>query len=49
MNVTNNTMKNYFKNNITPIAIGFSLGCIYWLTVWAVKDVIITIALINSK
>jgi len=41
-------MKNYIKNNLTPLLIGLSIGLIYSVTLNLIENIIIKIALINN-
>jgi hypothetical protein len=40
-------MKNYIKNNLTPLLIGLSIGLIYSVTLNLIENIIIKIAMIS--
>jgi hypothetical protein len=42
-------MKEYIKNNLTPILIGFSIGISSMVVLNTIEDIIIKISLIKSK
>lgn len=42
-------MKTYIKENFIPIVIGIAIGLCYSITLEAIDDVIIKIALINKR
>lgn len=42
-------MKQYIKNNFTPLLIGLSVGLIYGITMDVIENIIVKIALIYAK
>jgi hypothetical protein len=47
--IVRNGMKEYFKNNETPLLIGLSVGLVYGMTLLAIGSIIVKIATIYAK
>ncbi len=42
-------MKNYIKKNIVALLVGFAIGMLTIVTLTTIDDIIIKIAILNSK